>query len=349
MALRLEDIPLELVEDAADASAAPPAGRFTLLSVADLYALPEPSWLIDDLLPAGGLVSVIAPYANGKTFWTLDASLHVAANRPLHGRAVAHGAVVYVLGEGRGGLAKRVRAWEQQHDIAADTLPIYFLTEPMSLLAGADPPALLTAIRTRVPEGLPIALINIDTLTRAAPGGNLNDPGDMARAVVGADSLRHTTGATVALVHHTGWEGERSRGAMVLPDSVDTEIRLTKEARTLTVSCGKQRDDVEFTEFSLLLREVGDSLVLTSAESTTADPIDAKAFTCLRCLDEISGTRRVRRREWERVCQAHGITRGTFDRRYAKLLKGRLVEEDKTGWQVTPGGRLTLASQGGQS
>ncbi len=318
--------------------------RFPLLSMADLEQLPDPEHLIAGVLHAKSLGLIVGPYDSGKAFFTVDLSCHVAANLRWHGRDVRSGSVVYVIGEGLGGLKKRSRAWRVYHELEADQVPVYFVTVPFSLLTPRDAMDRVAAIRDRVPSG--VVLIVIDTLTRASAGANLNDPAEMAKAVAGADYLRAETDAAVLLVHHTGWEGERSRGAAVLPDSVDTEIRVAKEERTLTISCSKQRDEARFPEFTLVLEPIEDSLVLAAPASAGADQplISAATLRSLRELDDISSEESpVSKQAWATACS---LSRATLDYHIAKLLKWKLVQEKSRRWCPAADGRATLERQG---
>jgi hypothetical protein len=317
---------------------------FTFYSDIELDALPDPEYLVEGVFPMGGLGAVVARYNEGKTFLALDVALSIAANRPWHSRAVKYGVVVYVLGEGRGGLKKRVRAWKQHYRISG-SVPIHFLTVPVSLISDDDPKALLKAIAGQLPAQ-PV-LIVIDTLARAMPGGNENSSEDMGKAVASADLLREQTGATVMLVHHTGWEGERSRGHSSLPGAVDTEIRVKKDGTAITVSCGKQRDAEPFPEIGFQLHPVADTgscVLIREAPVTPLGELRPKTLAGLRALKRLSRVGHVvPGKDWK---ENTGMAKSTFYEVRGQLLDHACVKngegEHADDWWVTPLGEALL-------
>ncbi len=79
-------------ETAATAKQAQP--RFRLYSVEDLEELPDPAWLLEGVLPEGGLVELYGPPGAGKSFLSLDWGLSVAAGVPWLGRSLSQADVV---------------------------------------------------------------------------------------------------------------------------------------------------------------------------------------------------------------------------------------------------------------
>ena len=67
--------------------------RFKLVSFADLRPGVEPLYLVDELIPVGGLVDVWGKAKCYKSFWTLDLMLHVAMGWEYRDRYVHQGAV----------------------------------------------------------------------------------------------------------------------------------------------------------------------------------------------------------------------------------------------------------------
>ena len=94
----------------------PPA----ILTIAELLALPPPQWLVAGLIPEQSLVVPYGPPKSGKSFLMMSVGLHIADGRPWFGHAVQQGAVVYVMGEGIGGMSLRVRAMLKRYDMAPD-------------------------------------------------------------------------------------------------------------------------------------------------------------------------------------------------------------------------------------
>ncbi len=87
---------------------------YPLLSAAELAALPPPSWLIDGMVPAGGLNVLYGASGAGKSFLGLDFALCTATGLAWWGRDVAQGGVAFIAAEGVAGLSARVDAWTQE-------------------------------------------------------------------------------------------------------------------------------------------------------------------------------------------------------------------------------------------
>src|SRR4051794_31851873 len=92
------------------------AEPFELVCFDDLQRLPDPSWLITGVLPAGGLAVLYGRPGAAKSFLALDWALSVAAGIPWLGCPTEQGHVVYIAAEGKAGLNVRARAWWNAHN-----------------------------------------------------------------------------------------------------------------------------------------------------------------------------------------------------------------------------------------
>ena len=120
-------------------------------------ARPDPVWLVRDVLPEGGLVTLYGQSGGGKTFVALDLALRIATGMNWWGkRSVQQGLVAYIAGEGVGGLKNRIRAWLKDHDeLGATTLDDSFflldtvppLLNPMALRGLVEAVAVLPAMQ----------------------------------------------------------------------------------------------------------------------------------------------------------------------------------------------------------
>jgi RecA-family ATPase len=240
------------------------ADEFPLWTADQLCGQPAQQYLIDTVLPAGSLVALYGASGSAKTFLALSQALSIAAGVPWLGRKVEPGWVVYIVGEGKAGLGKRVAAWQ-----AAANCPsvarIRFLPEAVNLLDGRDVERAKRTISTALPE--PPKLIVIDTLARAMVGGDENAVKDVSRVIAAADDLRGDGSAL--LLHHTGRNGEHERGSTALRGAVDVLAKTEREGRSPRVkySCAKTKDSAEWSPVDLLLESSGDSCVLHSPSS----------------------------------------------------------------------------------
>lgn len=209
----------------------------------------ESNDFIGGLLGTASSIVVYGESNSGKTFWTLDAALHVAAGLPWNRRRVEQGGVLYCILEGTRGFDNRVAAWREQHkaELPADfRVPFGAIPVAMDLRdPDADTAALIRTIKhTAKLMGAPVKLVVVDTLSRALAGGNENDSVEMGCLVKCIDLIRAATGAAVLLVHHSGKDAAKgARGHSLLRAAIDTEIEVkATEGGQRTATVCKQRE-----------------------------------------------------------------------------------------------------------
>lgn len=235
----------------------PKLQRYRFLTLAELRDLPPPEWRIEGVLPVHGSSVIYGAYESFKTFVALDMLLSLAAGRAWMGRAIKPCGVLYVAGEGQHGIAARATGWLAAHGVA-DDIPFMVLPEAVALPSDGDLAALAEAIAAMPWRPGVIAL---DTITRMAGGGSLNDERDVQAYVRGMDLLRGATGAHVLNVGHSGKNRDSGLfGSVVLPAAVETIICVERRGMTLTLinqgPKGKQKDGPNFADIRLGLREV---------------------------------------------------------------------------------------------
>jgi AAA domain len=236
----------------------PRPAPFPTLTVQQLAELPEPTWTIEGVVPEGSSV-IYGRSSSFKSFVALDMALCVAAGLPWHGHDVQTGAVLYVAGEGGGGLAQRIAAWQAAHEHEhPDLSAIRFLTRSIDVLDARATEQLARTVE-ELPE--PPVLVVVDTLARSMIGDE-NSTRDMGTFVAALDRLPV---ASRVVVHHTGANGERERGAVALRCAVETMIRVEREGNAPTVQlvCDKApRDGEPWSPLDFAVERVADSLAL---------------------------------------------------------------------------------------
>jgi hypothetical protein len=198
-------------------------GKIRLYSTDELLKMPPPTWMVQDVLPANGLIGLFGPPGVGKSFGALDLALCVASGTPWHGKATIPGFVLYVSAEGTAGLGKRVMAWLETQDQDVDGPDIAWVTEAVPIYSDSEPLEVLFERFTEI--GREPDFIILDTLARCFEGDE-NQQLDMGRFVAGVDRFRHECKATVLVVHHTNVNADRERGSTALRGAADTMIRL---------------------------------------------------------------------------------------------------------------------------
>ena len=230
--------------------------EYKLYTIDDIQAWPEPEWLIKNILPLGGFTEIYGKWGGGKTFVVLDWALSVASGIKWGGvYPVQQGPVVYVFGEGRPGIKRRINAWLDHHRYDRESKGIPFVC--------ADTPPQLTILRdiNKFAEdvtsqlSIPPKLIIFDTLARSIVGVDEDKSKDMGVVVAAADYFRKEFGSTVVVVHHSGYNEKRARGSSAIPGGLDTIIKADKkeDSRVIKITCDKMKDGGEFEDIAVTL------------------------------------------------------------------------------------------------
>lgn len=227
-----------------------------LMTIAQIEAMPPPQWLIEGLLPEKGLIVPYGPPKVGKTFIVLSMALHIAAGKDWFGKAVRQGVVVYIAGEGLGGLALRIKAMRARYELSAD---IPFFVRPKAVnFRDPNMVAELVALAKDAAAGQPIALVVIDTLARAMPGVDENSAQEVGVVIAHCDAVKEELGCAVAPIHHTGKDQERGmRGSNAIHGAVDTTLRLKAAGdKRVTMINEDQKDGEPAAPMTFVMEEV---------------------------------------------------------------------------------------------
>jgi hypothetical protein len=240
----------------------PTDSPFPLTWFHDIAPILDVRDFVQGLLLEQSSIVVYGKSNSGKTFWTTDLALHIAAGIPWRDKRVEYGGVVYCGLEGGFGFRNRVAAWKEQHGYAGYELPFVAIQSAIRLL---DPAAqtddLIQSIRFAATQiNVSVKLVVIDTLARALAGGNENAPEDMGMLVAAMDKIREETGAAVMFIHHSGKdELKGARGHSSLQAAIDTEIEVVDNEVVRCATVVKQRElpKGDVFDFSLRTIEIG--------------------------------------------------------------------------------------------
>jgi RecA-family ATPase len=110
-----------------------------------------------------------------------------------------NGAIIYIAGEGHGGIGARIKACRIHHGID-NGAPIYVLRHQVNLRSSADDinTLMLSIAQLQEDRGFVIDLIVIDTLARAFGGGNENSSEDMGAFITSCGHLQQVFAADMA-------------------------------------------------------------------------------------------------------------------------------------------------------
>jgi hypothetical protein len=205
-------------------------------------AVTPPEWIVKGLLTADSFCCVYGAAGSGKSFLALDLAASVATGRSFHGAQVKRpGGVLYIAGEGQGGLNARLAAWRKHTGRSLDDAPLYLNARSANLIA--DPEAAerdITAAARSIPE---LRLIIVDTWSRCL-GGDDSAPSDAARGVQVLDNIRRNLpGVAVLIITHSGHSArDRARGWSGVYAAADTSYRVEAVEDALVLTCDKCKD-----------------------------------------------------------------------------------------------------------
>lgn len=305
-------------------------GPLRLYSTQELLALPSSTWLIQPVIPAGGLAVLYGPPGVGKSFVAIDMALSVAAGGLWQSHSVVQGNVLYISAEGGTGIGKRVKAWLLTRGTEARQAPVSWLTQAIPVTADSNEMEILMNRINRELEDPPDFII-IDTLARCFDGDE-NQQEDMGRFIAGVDMLRTAFESTVLVVHHTRLDGERERGNTALRGAADTMLSLNRKGKTphLTLTCNKQKDTDEFDTIALRLIVVPEteSCVLATTRTGKKQQKTLDIWAILEQCGPVSWD------DWFGEVSSAGISKTTFHEHFTELKKRGQILKEKGLWRV---------------
>jgi phage/plasmid primase-like uncharacterized protein len=225
--------------------------RFTLLKGDELAANCRPAtYLIDGVLEADSHGLMFGPSGSYKSFLALRVAHSICTGQAFGTLKVRRiGPVVYVCGEGQGGISRRIRAQIRKLGGFGDNFRVLFRgvdlndSECMQTL-GAEL-ALLQPV-----------LVIFDTFAALNGGVDENCPSDVGKCLRGVRLCGQACGASTLIVHHSGKDANKgARGASNFYNDTDfvwalssTGVRLDKVVEATTHGpTGKMKDGEPFS------------------------------------------------------------------------------------------------------
>ncbi|WP_078662345.1 AAA family ATPase [Streptomyces bicolor] len=241
------------------------------LSTDTLDSIPDHEPLIADFINRDTLSRIFGPPKSLKSFIALSMAAAIGTGERWFGYATNQTPVLYVVAEGARGIRPRVRAWEEMNGRKMTGVTFY----PRAVQIGEDDQMRqLIAYARQGGYGFVI----FDTQARCTVGHEENSNSEMGKIVARLDKLREHTQAGAMLVHHSGNEGGRARGATAILAAIDSEFEVKRDKGTarVTVKSVAQKDMAEAPDLAVEAVKTGDSLALRAAGAFTAEPISVK-------------------------------------------------------------------------
>jgi len=250
------------------------------------------NWLVEGVIPEKSFVALYGPPASFKSFIAMDIAECIASGRDWLGNKInGTGPVLYIAGEGHGGIGARIAAIKQHHN-TPDDAQVYVVRSQINLRSSVDDfLALISAIDELVKElGVDLRMIIIDTLARAFGGGNENSSDDMGAFIQATGKIQNRYRCSLMLLHHAGKDTTKGlRGHSSLLGAVDTQMEIMRFPETSkgVILMSKQKDgedgqrygfeaitvDIDRSDLGL---ENGSSLVIEASEVGEMKTSDAE-------------------------------------------------------------------------
>lgn len=245
-------------QEKAEPKYAPSAMFSSLLTSGSMGIVKSPEWLIKGIIEKNKVSCVFGPSGSFKSFLMLDMGLCIASGKQFHGKPTESGSVLYICGEGKEGINKRIKAWELQNN-QGSPVENFFVTPMPIAINTPNGQEMLNAYLDGIKEatGSFPAKIIIDTLDRNFEGDE-NSSQAMSSFVDALAGIRIKTEACVTVVHHTGkGNSDSARGSNVLRSGVDTEIKVSKDDNgNIIVENTKMKDEKDGGQISMRMKIV---------------------------------------------------------------------------------------------
>ena len=278
-----------------------------------LMNMPPIEWAVGEgdvgLITAHGLSMIYGAPGSGKSFISLDMALSQAHGIDWQGMPTKQGDVLYIAGEGVGGLGKRVRAWKNTKGLGTSG---HFHMLPIAVNM-RDQGEVEKLIRSIDRLDRKWTAVYIDTLARAMLGADENSSTESGLVIAAADAIRNHVDCAVVFVHHSGKTAERgARGSSAILGAVDTSIAVIKDEQWVTMRVEKQKDAEPIDDVTLEMVPIenmaGSSVVLKRVDEgdkpkkkRSAKPASGRqehAFMALQNLIIDMGQKRVPIAAW---------------------------------------------------
>jgi hypothetical protein len=333
--------------------------RFPIIPIGSID-IKAPHMLVKKYIEAGTQMMAFGEVGVGKTLVAIDMGLSVAVDIPWCGQSVKQGNVLYVCGEGKEGVQRRVLAWSIAHDINISAIPFYI----SETAANLNDPETMEDVRLSVESlaekyGPPILVI-LDTWATNL-GGDENSTMDTMIGVNAFKSICTPYHATGLIVHHSGnSEKYRGRGSNALKGALDMEYLVKQSEDKVIHFVNTKVKDFEKPPplaFRLSTVELGivdeDGDQITSVVLTPCDhelmkePKEATGKNqriMLRILSDILSASRenfqklgkdpdeakVSQAEWREATAKEGIAKSSHYDAMKALLSSKKITKDST-------------------
>ncbi|MFD4551406.1 AAA family ATPase [Streptomyces sp. NPDC058466] len=298
-----------------------------------ILAMEDAEPLINDFLCKEQLCRIFGPPKSLKSFIALDMAMSVSIGRRWAGYRTVKAKVLYVVAEGARGTKKRVAAWEQHTGSISE---VFWYPKAVQI---GDPDQMRKLFSYCALGGF--ELIIFDTQARCTVGKDENSNTEQGVLIAALDALKERTKACVLLVHHSGIEGGRGRGATGWDGAVDSEFEVKRDKDTMnaTLKTRFQKDIPEAPEIKFEGVKVLDSLAFRLQGSAPAAPVELKVtgkqasvLVALLDFDQIGAAQ-------TDVANQMGCKRQAVNSHFNPLVRDKYIEQLGNKYKITHTGK----------
>lgn len=213
-----------------------------------------PNYLIEYMLEDNAHGFLAGSSGAFKSFIALEMGHCIASGRPFLGNKVMKkGKVIYICGEGKGGIKRRLRAIDNKYGESSN---IMIINRDIAL----NEKGMIDALSSLFSKVEPVLVI-YDTLNSLSGGIENNSSGDTSALYKALASASNVCGASTMIVHHYGKDKtkgmEGSHTFRSNADYVFTADRSDDKLLVTRLGNMKQKDGEEFQPILIELEEVG--------------------------------------------------------------------------------------------
>jgi hypothetical protein len=215
----------------------------------DLLNRPHRVMLVDDLLFTAGVITMVAGAGGGKTTLALSLALTVATGGMWGDKQITQMPVFWVAGQGQEDLRAMYESWMEKFPDRGKPQGRVF----EDAVDFANQRDARKFFREEL-KGKPPGLIVTDALGDMIGNLNEKETRDMNLFYRNIWWMARKNKGVVLVLHHTGWENERERGAKAIRDNSDIVVQITKfdpRAGAVVLKHNKRRGGAMLEKFTL--------------------------------------------------------------------------------------------------
>lgn len=243
---------------------------FIPFTCADLLAIPEKKWLVDQIFGPKDLGMIYGAPGCGKTFVVIDMIVQMCRGEFWAGRFNVRKPlnIAYCAGEGVSGLPPRFQAALKHHNVSNLHNFTFYRNIPQFYEEGTEQANNILQFilewkkRQQAKEADPLDVLVIDTLHTATCAADENSSKDMGLVLQACRLASEQLGCAIILVHHTNKGGTAERGSSALRGAMDFMIRIERPEKGIGTNarmfCEKLKDGEQWQDQDFHLSMVED-------------------------------------------------------------------------------------------